>query len=275
MTVSIGKTIAFIGGGNMAEALVKGCLRAGLFEPGQITVADASADRLAYIAQQYGVKATADNGEACRSADILVLSVKPQVMPHVLAEMGGGVGHKPLVISVAAGVPIAAIAAEFGQDARIVRAMPNTAALILEGAAAVAKGDGATSEDLSIAMKMFEAVGTAVVVDEKLMDAVTGLSGSGPAYIFTVIDALADGGVKMGLPRETALKLAAQTALGAAKLVLETGKHPGVLKEAVTSPGGTTIAGLHRLEDGGVRAALMGAVEAATLRSKELGKKEG
>ncbi|MDH4100715.1 MAG: pyrroline-5-carboxylate reductase [Nitrospirota bacterium] len=273
--MSIGKSIAFIGGGNMAEALVKGCLRAGLFEPAQITVADASADRLAYIGTQYGVKTTSDNGEACRSAAILVLSVKPQVMPHVLAEAKGSVGHKPLVVSVAAGVPIATIAAEFGQDARIIRAMPNTPALILEGAAAVAKGGGATAEDLSIAVKIFEAVGIAVVVDEKLMDAVTGLSGSGPAYIFTVIDALADGGVKMGLPRETALKLVAQTTLGAAKLILETGKHPGVLKEGVTSPGGTTIAGLHRLEDGGVRSALMGAVEAATLRSKELGKKEG
>lgn len=269
----LGKTVSFIGAGNMAEALIKGILKAGLFDPADITVADTTADRLECLKRSYGVSTVADNGEAASCSEIVVLSVKPQVLPHVLPEIVGHTSHNPLVISVVAGTHLASIASILGRHTRLVRVMPNTPAVVLGGAAALAMGTGASPQDMGTALRIFESVGLAVVVDEKLMDAVTGLSGSGPAYIFTMIEAMADGGVKMGLPREIALKLAAQTTLGAARMVLETGAHPAVLRETVTSPGGTTAYGLHHLEQAGIRAAMMGAVEAATMRSDELGRK--
>jgi pyrroline-5-carboxylate reductase len=203
----------------------------------------------------------------------VVLSVKPQAMNKLLQEIKPALDQSKLVISIAAGVPIAAIERQVGHGVRIIRTMPNTPALVGAGATALSPGEHATEADLAQARALFEAVGMAVVVDEPLLDAVTGLSGSGPAYIFLIIEALSDGGVKAGLARDQAQELAAQTVLGSAKLLIETGEHPGRLKDQVTSPGGTAIAGLHTLEAGGLRTTLMDAVEAATQRSRELGKK--
>ena len=267
----LGKKIAFLGSGNMAEALVKGLLSAGTATADEIVCAEPRAERREELRARHGVAVTASNADAVRQAQLLVLSVKPQVMDALLDEIAEAVDRSKLVISIAAGVPIGAIARRLGAGARIVRTMPNTPALVGQGATALSRGAHATEEDLAQAVALFEAVGTAVVVDEHLLDAVTGLSGSGPAFVFLAIEALADGGVKMGLPRHVALALAAQTVVGAGKLVLETGEHPGKLKDQVTSPGGTTIAGVHALEAAGFRAALIAAVEAATRRSRELG----
>ncbi len=269
--MSIEKKIAFIGGGNMAEALIKGLIAAGTMKPDQIVVADVSADRLAHLHKTYGV-AQKGNVDAAREADILVLCVKPQVIERVLAEIAPAVDGRKLVISIAAGMVIAKIERALKEGSHVVRVMPNTPALVLAGAAALAGGKNATSDDLALTQGIFNSVGRAVIVEEKLMDAVTGLSGSGPAYVFTIIEALSDAGVKVGLPRQLALELAAQTVYGAAKMVLETKEHPGKLRDLVTSPGGTTIEGLHALEKGKLRATLMNAVEAATARSRELGK---
>jgi pyrroline-5-carboxylate reductase len=271
--MSLGTTIAFLGGGNLAEALVKGLLRAGVAAPQEILCTDRRAERGPELTQRYGVRFSKNNLEAAREAGIVVLSVKPQVMDKLLEEIAPALDAGKLVISIAAGVPIAAIERKVGHGVRIVRTMPNTPALVGAGATALSPGEHATEEDLQQAKALFEAVGRAVIVDEPLLDAVTGLSGSGPAYIFLVIEALADGGVKAGLARQQAQELAAQTVLGSAKLLIETGEHPGRLKDQVTSPGGTAIAGLHTLEAGGLRTTLMDAVEAATRRSRELGRR--
>jgi len=206
-------------------------------------------------------------------ADLVLLAVKPQMMGQVLQGLAQAV-EKQLVISIAAGIPTYYIETRFPRPVRVVRVMPNTPALVLEGASALCAGAHATADDLALARTIFEAVGRAVVLDETAMDAVTGLSGSGPAYIFVVIEALADAGVRVGLSRDVAQLLAAQTVLGSARMVLETGKHPAVLKDMVASPGGTTIAGLHALEAGALRATLLDAVEAAAERSRELGRKK-
>jgi pyrroline-5-carboxylate reductase len=198
--------------------------------------------------------------------------VKPQIMTSVLGEIAPVVTGRHLLISIAAGVATASIRAALGKEARIIRVMPNTPALVLQGAAAIARGPGLGPDDLAIAEEIFGAVGRAVVLDEELMDAVTGLSGSGPAYVAIVIESLADGGVKMGLDRATAMTLATQTVLGAAQLLAETGMHPGSLKDMVSSPGGTTIAGISALEEGGLRTTFIRAVERATQRSRELGR---
>lgn len=269
--MGLGKKIAFLGSGNMAEALVKGLLAAGTAAEDEIICAEPRAERREDLRKRYGVEVTADNVSAAERAGIVVLSVKPQTMDVLLDEIATAIDHQKLVISIAAGVPIATIAGKLGAGVRIVRTMPNTPALVGAGATALARGAHATDQDLAQALSLFEAVGTAVVVDEPLLDAVTGLSGSGPAFVFLVIEALADGGVKVGLARQAAMALAAQTVMGAAKLVIETGEHPGRLKDMVTSPGGTAIAGVHALETGGLRSALIAAVETATRRSKELG----
>jgi pyrroline-5-carboxylate reductase len=266
-----GKKIAFLGSGNMAEALVKGLLTSGAALAQEIVCAEPRAERREELRARHGVAVTASNVEAVREAQIVVLSVKPQVMDALLDEVAHAMDRSKLVVSIAAGVPIAAISRRLGAGARIVRTMPNTPALVGEGATALARGPDATESDLLQAVALFETVGTAVVVDEHLLDAVTGLSGSGPAFVFLAVEALADGGVKAGLPRHVALALAAQTVVGAGRLVLETGDHPGKLKDQVTSPGGTTIAGVHVLESAGFRAALISAVEASTRRSRELG----
>ncbi len=269
--MSLGKKIAFLGSGNMAEALVKGLLAAGTAAADEIVCAEPRAERREELHARHRVAVTASNVAAAEQAELIVLSVKPQVMDALLDEIAPAVDPRKLVVSIAAGVPIAAIARKLGAGARIVRTMPNTPALVGEGATALARGPHATEADLGLAVALFEAVGTAVVVEEHLLDAVTGLSGSGPAFVFLAIEALADGGVKMGLPRHVAMALAAQTVVGAGRLVLETGEHPGRLKDQVTSPGGTTIAGVHALEAAGFRAALIAAVEAAAKRSRELG----
>jgi pyrroline-5-carboxylate reductase len=257
----------------MAEALVKGLLRAGTAKAEEITCAEPRAERREDLAKRYGVAVTGDNAAAAEGAEIVVLSVKPQTMDQLLDEIAPAIDHRKLVISIAAGISIAAIARKLGAGVRIVRTMPNTPALVGAGATALARGAHATETDLEEARKLFQAVGIAHVVDEHHLDAVTGLSGSGPAFVFLAIEALADGGVKVGLARGVAMELAAHTVMGAAKLVIETGEHPGRLKDQVTSPGGTAIAGVHALELGGLRAALIAAVEAATRRSHELGEK--
>lgn len=268
-----GRRIGFIGAGNMAEALVRGLLQAGLFRPQDILASDIKEERLRLFKENFGVETYEDNAEVAKRAEILLFAVKPQDMGSVLKGLAPFVDETKTLISIAAGVPIAFIGEKLAKKARIIRVMPNTPALILEGAAGLAKGEHATTEDVEIALRIFQAIGKAVVVEEKLLDAITGLSGSGPAYIALVIEALADGGVKMGLPRDVALLLSAQTVLGTAKMILEAKKHPALLKDMVASPGGTTIAGLHALEMGGLRAALISAVEAATRRSQELAKK--
>ncbi len=255
----------------MSEALVSGVIHAGIVPSDCIFTTDISKDRLDHLERTYQVHIGTDNEEAVKWASIILLAVKPQVLPKVLKTIKKSIKKNHLVISVAAGVPISKIVAGLPLRTAVIRAMPNTPAMVLKGATALAAGENVTEDQLSVAKEIFEASGKVVVVEEKLMDAVTGLSGSGPAYVYVMIEALADGGVRMGLPRNVALTLATQTVLGTAQLALESGEHPGVLKDRVASPGGTTIAGLHELEQGGIRATLMNAVEAATRRSQELG----
>jgi pyrroline-5-carboxylate reductase len=267
------KQVGFLGAGNMGEAIIRGLLQTGLVPAASIAAADARGDRLEQIAGQYGIRAAASNRELVRAADLVILAVKPQTMASVLAEIAGAVDRGKLLISVAAGVPVAALRAGLGRPARLIRVMPNTPALVLEGVTAIARAEGLEAGDLELAQELFGAVGRVVVLDEEALDAVTGLSGSGPAYVAIVIESLADGGVRMGLDRATAMTLAAQTVLGSARLLLETGMHPGQLKDMVSSPGGTTIAGIAALEEGGVRRTFISAVERATQRSRELGGK--
>jgi pyrroline-5-carboxylate reductase len=270
MTIK-GLTVGFVGGGNMGEALIKGLLGANLVPAGSIHATDVRLDRLKQLNRQYGIQVSSDNAELVRRSDIVILAVKPQIMDAVLKEIAPAVTRKKLLISIAAGVSTAKIRAVLHKDARLIRVMPNTPALVLEGVTAIAKADGLEPDDLDTAGEIFSAVGRVVVLDEALMDAVTGLSGSGPAYVAVVIESLADGGVRMGLDRITAMTLATQTVLGAAKLLLETGLHPGALKDMVSSPGGTSIAGIAALEEGGIRTTFIKAVERATERSRELG----
>jgi pyrroline-5-carboxylate reductase len=269
-----GKKIGIIGSGKMGSVLISGIVSHNLTSPRNITVSDVMKDLLDDIKKTYGVSVTGDNKKVVRDADIIILAVKPQIIAEVLEGIAGVVNTGKLIISIAAGISTQYIEGYLKKDARVIRVMPNTPALIGEGAAALASGSRATDDDFAIAKYIFDAVGITVSVKEDLMDTVTGLSGSGPAYGFVIIDALASGGVNMGLSRDVALKLAAQTLLGAAKLCLQGNKHPEELRDMVTSPGGTTIAGLKAMEDGKIRATLMAAVEAATLRSRELGKKK-
>ena len=267
------KNIAFLGAGNMAEALIAGLVQGKLAEPDSLLATDISRTRLEDLKNRYNIQVGSHNLDAVLWADIIILCVKPQVADEVLREIKSGLTENQLLISIAAGIPIKGIQAKIGETfSSLVRAMPNTPAVIQEGVTALAGCHGLSSDRLKLAQSLFEAIGKVVVVDESLMDAVTGLSGSGPAYVYLVIEALIDGGVGVGLPRNIAHILAVQTVLGAAKMVLETGEHPAVLKDRVTSPGGTTIAGLQRLEEGGLRATFLDAVEAAAHRSSELGK---
>jgi pyrroline-5-carboxylate reductase len=267
------KKIGFVGAGNMASALIKGLLHSGVVAPSQIQASDVRDERLVELGNEHGILTTKDNTALARWADVIVLAVKPQVIDKILLPIGQSLRPSALVVSIAAGVPIESIEARLPANTRVIRTMPNTAAIALAGATAIARGTHASEDDVAVARNLFEATGRVVVLDESLLDAVTGLSGSGPAYIMLIIDALADGGVKVGLHRETALLLAAQTVYGSAKLLLETGEHPGKLKDMVTSPGGTAIAGLHTLEAGGLRTTLINAVENATKRSIELGER--
>jgi len=261
-------TLGFIGCGKMGAALVRGVVGSGVVAAHDVVVGDAVQIAAEQLAASSGVIAVSSNAEVASTADVLVLCVKPADALAALRELG--LSGK-LVISIVAGLSLATLQEAADARARLVRVMPNTPALIHKGAAAYALGASATSEDAATTEKIFGAVGTVVQVKEELLDVVTGLSGSGPAYVYLVIEALADGGVLMGLPRELALKLAAQTVAGAAEMVLQGGQHPAVLRDMVTSPGGTTIAGIEALESRGARAALIAAVRAASERARELG----
>lgn len=269
--ISASPSLSFLGAGNMAEAIIKGVLGAGLYKPGDLLASDLSEARLKFLHQKYGVRTTQNNREAVREGDLVILGVKPLAVDPVLAEVRSELKEKVLV-SVAAGTPLSRLAAGLEREAKIIRAMPNAPALVQSGATVLAPGKGVGPESLSLVLQIFGSIGKTWVLEERHLDAVTGLSGSGPAFVFVMIEALSDGGVKSGLSREIALSLAAQTVFGAAQMVLQTGEHPARLKDFVASPGGTTIAGLHQLEAGKVRAALISAVEAATRRSEELGK---
>lgn len=263
-------TIGFVGGGAMAEAIIAGVLQAGLLAPERVYVADHKRERCAYLEDTYGVHACQDACEFAGKADFLVLAVKPQVAEAAMRQIEKAVRADAVIVSIVAGLSIAKLEAQFPAQA-VVRVMPNTPVAVGEGMSAVALGTRATVEIGDAVEALFAACGKALVVLEKAIEGVTGLSGSGPGYAFVIIDALADAGVKVGLPRKTAITLAAQTLLGAAKMVLETGKHPAELRDMVTSPGGTTIAGIHAMERRAVRAALIEAVEASVEQSKVLG----
>jgi pyrroline-5-carboxylate reductase len=263
---------AFLGGGNMAEALVQGLLTGLNVAPTHSMATDILPERQRYLHDTYGIVTLADNPQAVRDSQVVTLAVKPQTLPKVLADIAPVMTSDKLVISIAAGIPLRTLQQALGPDRRVIRVMPNTPALVLAGAAGISPGKAATPQDIAIVERIFNAVGRAVVVSDDMMDAVTGLSGSGPAFIFALIEGLSDGGVLAGLSRQTATMLAAQTVLGAAKMVLETGKHPGELKDMVTSPAGTTIAGMRVLETGSLRGVMMEAVLQATERSAALGR---
>ena len=266
-----GMKLGFVGSGKMASALVQGVTQSGALAPGEIIVSDVIASAAQRLATVAGVAFAETNADLVALSDALVLCVKPNDALDALRSLQAGAAEK-LVISIVAGLTIAALQEAAGPRARIVRVMPNTPALVHKGAAAYALGTTATRADAELTEKIFGAVGEVVGVKENLLDVVTGLSGSGPAYIYVVIEALADAGVLMGLPRELAQKLAAQTVAGAAEMVLQTGRHPAALKDEVASPGGTTIAGLEALEAAGMRSAFISAVRAATERAREIGR---
>ena len=263
--------IGFLGAGKMATALAKGFVRGELVTPREIIASDPHDAARKNFAGEIGAKTIVSNTDVGKFANVLILATKPDQVAAALAEIHGAFSKNHLLISIAAGVTLTKLEAALPAGARVVRVMPNTPALVGAGASAFALGECATAADSELAKKLLSAVGVAFQVKESLLDAVTGLSGSGPAYVYQFIEALSDGGVAAGLPRDVATRLAAQTVLGAAKMVLETGQHPGALKDQVTSPGGTTIEGLHELEKGRLRAVVMSAVRAATEKSKKLG----
>ena len=265
--------VGFIGAGRMATALAGGLISSGFTSAENVCASDTYESAREKFAHETGATTLEANLTVAELSDIVILAVKPQQLPDVLQELKGTITEKQLLVSIAAGSPLSLFLETLGDSIRVIRVMPNTPCLVKQGASAFARGGKATEADASLVDSLLSTVGIAVEVPESQLDAVTGLSGSGPAYIYQIIEALSDGAVRMGLPRHVATQLAAQTVKGAAEMVLETGEHPGALKDAVTSPGGTTIAGIHALESGGLRSSLMNAVAAATLRSIELGKK--
>jgi pyrroline-5-carboxylate reductase len=269
-----GLRVGFLGAGRMATALARAWTRAGHVLPSLTRASDPLPAARETFVRETGCPATADNRAVAGHADLLVLAVKPQSMPVLLEEVRPTVqAHQPLVVSIAAGITLAQLQEGLGEGTRLVRVMPNTPCLVGASASAFSPGACAAADDVALVQRLLDLVGKAFQVPETQLDAVTGLSGSGPAFVYLVIEALSDGGVRVGLPRDVATALAAQTVLGAARMALETGEHPGALKDAVASPGGTTIAGLHELERAAVRAAFMNAVEAATRRAAELGRR--
>jgi len=265
-----GKKVAFLGAGKMGGIILQALLKNGLLTPKSTCATVAHEERAKALAAKLKVKAGTSNVEAVKGADIIVIGVKPQVVEDVIREISGHVTPKQVIVSVAASVPTAMIEKYLPVNVPVIRAMPNTPCLLGSGMTAICKGKYASAEDIALASHMFEAVGRTVVVDEKHMDAVTALSASGPAYIYIILESLAEGGVKVGLPRDIATLLAAQTTLGAAKVVLETGDHPALLKDAVTTPAGCTIDAIMELEEGKLRVTLIKAVVKAAQRAKEL-----
>jgi len=265
------KKIGIIGTGNMGESLISGLIYARSSVPENIICSDVRKERLKSVKDAYGVVTTTSNIDVVKASEIVIYAIKPQIMASILRETTAHLDMSKIIISIAAGVPLAAIESCLNKDLRLIRVMPNIAASVKEGAAAISPGKHTSKGDLKLAKAIFDSVGKSIIIEEEFMDAVTGLSGNGPAYIFLIVDALADAGVKMGLSREDATLLSTQSVLGAAKLLLETGEHPGRLKDKVTSPGGTAIAALHTIEEGGLRTTLINAVEVGTNRSKELG----
>jgi pyrroline-5-carboxylate reductase len=267
-------TIAFLGAGQMAEALIRGLVRAEV-APSRLFASDIRPERLDYLSAELGIQRCETNRQALERGEVAVIAVKPQDAPTLLRDMQQGTNAGHLVISVAAGVRTSTIEAALPEGVPVIRVMPNTPAFVLEGMTVVTRGRYATAEHEGIAQRIFSCVGRVQSLPESKMDAVTALSGSGPGFVAMIIEALADGGVAAGLPRDTSLELAAQTVLGTAKLMLERGLHPGVMKDMVASPAGTTIAGIAELENRAVRGALIQAVLAATRRSEELGRLAG
>lgn len=265
------KRIGFIGAGQMAEALARGFINKNIIKASNVYATDIMQVRKD-VFTSFGANAAETNSEVVANSDVVFIAVKPQYVSLVLKEVRPVLTPKTVIVSIAAGVTLATLREAAGEDSRVIRVMPNTPCLVGETASAMCLGGKADDGDADVVKQLFDAVGVIYKVDEKLLSAVTGLSGSGPAYIFVMIEALSDGGVKAGLPRDIATQLAAQTVLGSAKMVLETGKHPGVLKDMVTSPAGTTIAGVHELEKAGVRNAFINAVTGAASRADELSK---
>jgi len=265
--------IGFLGAGQMATALANGWSTAGLLDLSQCSASDPFPGARDSFTAATNIRTVESNRAVVGASSIVVLAVKPQMMPGLLKEIRAAITPNHLVVSIAAGITLAQLAEVLKESTRIVRVMPNTPALVGMSASAFATNANATASDIELVTRLFSAIGVVFPVAEKLLDAVTGLSGSGPAYVYVMIEALADGGVLAGLPRDVALRLAAQTVLGSAQMVLTTGRHPGELKDAVASPGGTTIAGLHALEQAGFRGAVMDAVLAASERAGELGEK--
>jgi len=263
--------VGIIGGGRMGEAMIRGFIQSKILSPSKIQVLEVIPERVSFLKTQYGIRPAKDLEEVCKTSSVIILAVKPQNISQVLKALKGHINARHLVISIAAGIPIRLLTKELGKKMRIIRSMPNTPALALQGITALCAGGSAKTADLKKAEELFKVLGETVKVEEQHMDAVTGLSGSGPAYIFLVAEALMDAGVGVGLPREVSRKLVVQTLLGSAVLLSESGGRPVELKEQVTSPGGTTIAGLHVLERGGIKGLFMDAVRAATERSRELG----
>jgi pyrroline-5-carboxylate reductase len=266
------KTIGVIGAGHIGTAVIGGLIRAKLTSPKNIIASRRSESSLEELAKTFGIHTTTDNMKVAKSADVIVIAVKPMSSREVLNEIKDVVKSSQVIISVMAGIKTSFINSVLGVECPVIRTMPNTPVLVDSGATAISKGRFADEEHLKIAHTIFKSVGIVEVVPENLLDAVTGLSGSGPAYIYMVIEAMTDGGVKMGIPRQIAFRLAAQTVFGSAKLVIETGKHPAILKDEVTTPGGTAIAAVAELETFGLRTMLINAVSTATARSKELSK---
>ncbi len=270
--MSVEHTIAFVGAGNMAGALIRGLIGTATVPAGSIVAADPDQGRLDLLEAELGISVSTDNADAVREASVVVLATKPQVLGQVLPGIAAAVGSEALLVSIAAGISTGMIERAFPEGSRVVRTMPNTPALVGAGATAIAAGSHATDEDLALVETLFRSVGISVRVPEEQIDAVTGLSGSGPAYVFAMIEALRDAGTREGLPEETALRLASQTVFGAARLLLDRDEAPEVLRDQVTSPGGTTRAGLDALAATGFANAILSAVRAATRRSVELGK---
>ena len=265
------QSIGMVGGGQMGEALIRGLMESGLTEAASIIVAEPAASRRDYLETNYQVRPTESTAELAGASQVIILAVKPQVMEPVLKLYREHLSAGHLLISIAAGVTLSQMERCLSEQMRIIRVMPNTPALVLAGASAISGNKNASREDMAVCSQIFSAVGTCVEVPESLLDAVTGLSGSGPGYVFTFLEAMIDGGVLAGIPRPLAEQLALQTLYGSAKLAMESGEPAAVLKGRVTSPGGTTIAGLQVMERDGLRGTMMAAIKAATDRSKELG----